>query len=84
MQLTIGNEEAQRLASELALLTGESLTVAVTVALRERLARERRRTRRSEIAERLMAIGKNYAALPDATESGPDDVVGYDEGGAPR
>ena len=45
-QLNIKNDEAHKLATELAGLTGESLTAAVTLALRERLARERRRRRR--------------------------------------
>lgn len=39
MGLNIKNEEAHRLATELAQLTGESLTEAVTTALRERLER---------------------------------------------
>ena len=37
MQLNIKNGEAYRLATELATLTGESLTEAVTKALAERL-----------------------------------------------
>jgi hypothetical protein len=41
-QLSIKNSEAHKLAIELAQLTGESLTSAVTRALRERLVRERR------------------------------------------
>jgi len=44
MQLSIKNDEAHKLATELAGLTGESLNTAVTLALRERLARERRRS----------------------------------------
>lgn len=36
MHLNIKNDEAHKLASELAQLTGESLTSAVTLALRER------------------------------------------------
>ncbi|MCB9530155.1 MAG: type II toxin-antitoxin system VapB family antitoxin, partial [Myxococcales bacterium] len=39
MALSIKNDEADRLARELAALTGESLTEAVVVSLRERLAR---------------------------------------------
>jgi hypothetical protein len=42
MALSIKTEEADRLARELARLTGESITEAVTVALRERCDRERR------------------------------------------
>jgi len=41
MSLNIKNEEAHRLARELAALTGESMTVAVTEALRERIERVR-------------------------------------------
>lgn len=39
MALSIKTEEADRLARELSRLTGESMTQAVTVALRERLER---------------------------------------------
>ena len=42
MSLNIKNEETCRLASELAQLTGETMTGAITVALRERLEREKR------------------------------------------
>ena len=63
-QLNVRNDEAHRLATELASLTGESLTSAVILALRERLACERRRSDR--IAARLMKIGSQYAALAAA------------------
>ena len=39
MSLNLKNPEAQALAARLARLTGETLTAAVTTALRERLAR---------------------------------------------
>jgi antitoxin VapB len=75
MHLNIKNDEAHQLATELALLTGETLTFAVTVALRERLAREHRRGRTDDIAARLMKIGKRYAALPD-TGRRQDEILG--------
>ena len=40
MSLNIKNEETCRLAGELAQLTNETMTGAITVALRERLERE--------------------------------------------
>jgi antitoxin VapB len=43
MHLNIEDDEAHGLATELAQLTGERLNTAVTLALRERLIRERRR-----------------------------------------
>jgi len=82
MHLNIKNDEAHRLATELADLTGESLTSAVTLALRERLARERRRRRPDRIAARLMKIGSQYAALAD-TGPDPDEILGYDGDGLP-
>jgi antitoxin VapB len=82
MHLNIKNDEAHKLATELAQLTGENLTSAVTSALRERLARERRRQNTDNIAARLMKIGNRYAALPDTGRT-PDDILGYDEHGLP-
>lgn len=41
MALSIKTEEADRLARDLSRLTGETMTQAVTVALRQRLERER-------------------------------------------
>jgi antitoxin VapB len=78
--LNIKSGEAHKLATELAGLTGESLTSAVTLALRERLARERRRA--DLIAARLLKIGSQYAALADTGRS-PGQILGYDEHGLP-
>jgi antitoxin VapB len=80
--LNIKNDEAHKLASELADLTGESLTSAVTLALRERLARERRRRRPDRIIATLMKIGSRYAALADTGRSA-EEILGYDEQGLP-
>ena len=82
MHLNIKNDEAHKLATELAEITGESLTSAVTSALRERLARERRRRRSGSIAARLMKIGSQFAALADSGRS-PDEILGYDDQGLP-
>jgi antitoxin VapB len=74
---------SHKLATELAGLTGESLTAAVTLALQERLARERRRWRPDQVAARLMRIGRQYSALADSGR-GPDEILGYDDQGLPR
>jgi antitoxin VapB len=60
MTLNIKNPEAQRLARELAALTGESMTAAITEAVRERLARVRR-DRQGPLAAHLLAIGRDCA-----------------------
>jgi antitoxin VapB len=55
--LSIKTAEADELARSLARLTGESMTVAVTVALRERLARERaKREAAADLPARLAAL----------------------------
>jgi antitoxin VapB len=61
--LNIKNAETYRLARELADRTGETLTAAVTVALRERLERlaTAPRQKRITVAE-IMAIGRQAAA----------------------
>jgi antitoxin VapB len=79
--LSIKSDEAHKLAAELARLTGESLTSAVILALRERLARERRR-RTDIIAVRLMKISGQFAALADTGRS-QDAILGYDDHGLP-
>lgn len=59
--LNIKNQETYCLAHELAELTGESMTAAVTVAVQERLIRERRK-RNPDFVERLLEIGRDAAS----------------------
>lgn len=83
-QLNIKSDEAYRLASELAALKGESLTEAVTVALRERLARE---TRAATREERLARIREHAAAIRAHVAPGTtweSDKELYDENGLPK
>lgn len=60
MALSIKTEEADRLARELSQLTGETMTEAVTRALRERLNRERI-LREANLADRIMAFSERVA-----------------------
>lgn len=84
--MNIKNEEAHRLARELAGLTGESVTAAVTAAVRERLERVRAQRRREPIlADQLVAIGKECAAhLKEPYRSADHGELLYDERGLPR
>jgi antitoxin VapB len=84
MGLNIKSEETHRLAQELARLTGESMTAAVTEAVRERLDRVRRE-RAVGLADRLLAIGKDCAArLKEPFSSADHGDLLYDERGLPR
>jgi antitoxin VapB len=84
MSLNIKSEEAHRLAQELARLTGESMTAAVTQAVRERLDRVRRE-QAVGLADRLLAIGKDCASrLREPFRSVDHADLLYDERGLPR
>jgi antitoxin VapB len=83
MSLNIKNEEAHRLARELAKATGESMTVAVSEAIRERL--ERVRGSKKEMAERIMEIARECGPLWKEPYRSIDhgDLL-YDEKGMPK
>ncbi len=85
MSLNIKNDETCSLARELAQLTGETMTGAMTIALRERLERERYRRDPDALARELRKIGERCASLlepgPSAAEHG--DLL-YDERGLPK
>jgi antitoxin VapB len=84
MALNIKNEEAHRLAEELARLTGESMATAVTIAVRERLDRIRGMQGMS-LADRLLAIGRDCAArLEEPLRSAEHGDLLYDDRGLPR
>ena len=84
MALNIRSAEAEALATELARLTGETKTDAVTKAVRDRLERVKRGRHRRSLADELDAIGKQCAALPVLDPRTPDEIIGYDEQGLPR
>ena len=84
MSLNIKNEETHRLVRELAALTGESMTTAITKAVHERLERMRREQGIS-LSDRLLAIGKDCAArLVEPYRSADHAELLYDERGLPR
>lgn len=83
MALSIKTAEADRLARELAAATHESLTQAVTTALRERLERVRSE-KDSEYEQRLRRLVEEYQALETRDSRTPEEIIGYDERGLPR
>jgi len=84
MSMNIKSEEAHKLAQQLAKITGESMTQAVTEAVREKLDRIRRR-QPSGLSERLLEIGKDCAAhLQEPFRSMDHGSLLYDESGLPR
>jgi antitoxin VapB len=82
--MNIKNKEANQLARQLSKLTGESLTFAVTEAVRERLDRVRSE-HGVDLAERLLLIGRDCAAhLKEPFRSIDHDDMLYDDRGLPE
>jgi len=83
MSLNIKDPEAHRLAQAVAKATGETMTRAVTIALRERL--ERLQENKNKVsAEELLAIGRSCAGLLTERPADHGESWLYDEHGLPR
>ena len=85
MGLNIKNEETCRLAGELAQLTGETKTGAITQALCEWLRRESKQRGADARIRRIRAIAEHCAALvgPGASSAEHGELL-YDERGLPK
>lgn len=83
MSLNIKNAETHKLARQLARETGESLTTAVTTALRERLEAVRRRRKRETMLADIRAISAKSAALLKGPPIDHAEML-YDENGLPK
>lgn len=83
MALNIKNPVTEQLAHALARATGTSLTEAVTVALRERLADVQRREVPTGLLEEVAELQALLAAEPDRDTRSMDEILGYDQFGLP-
>ena len=82
-QLNIKSEDAYRLASRLAELTGVSLTSAVTNALRSELKRRESARDIDAEVERMLAMGREIRShMTEPVSSDLTDL--YDQDGFPR
>lgn len=84
MPLSIKHPEADELARELAQSTGQSITGAVMLALREQLKRETGRVAAPRLREELRRISDRCAKLPDHDTRTAEEIIGFDEHGLPR
>ena len=81
MALSIKNEEAERLARQVAEEAGESITKAIEQSLRERLQRLRQRRRTSSLPGTLQDILHRVDALTNLDPRTAEEILGYDEDG---
>jgi len=84
MPLSIKNDITERLARQVAEVTGESLTEAIQKALRERLDRLKHRRNSQILSSQLEEILRRVDQLPILDSRTADEILGYDEHGLPR
>ncbi len=80
MALSIKDPATDRVAREVAALTGETMTEAIRTALEERLARLRRRRSAATLAF-LDGVVERGRARPILDARPEDELLGYDEHG---
>jgi antitoxin VapB len=84
MALSLKDPETDALARQVANLTGETLTQAVRVALKERLRVEQiKRGQQPWDQQKIDAIIERFAALPILDHRTDEEILGYDENGLP-
>ena len=84
MALSIKDPETERLARNLAQITGENITTATKRAIEERLRRLSGQSRRAALLEDMAAIRRRWSAMPVVDDRTPDEILGYDGQGLPR
>jgi antitoxin VapB len=83
MALNIKDEGTDRLVRELAAETGETITTAVTVAVRERLERLRGAVPRERRQQELTRIAKRSAQRRVRDSRSAEEILGYGPDGLP-
>ena len=86
MALSIRDPETDRLARELAALTGESMTEAIRVALAQRLARTRHAQHDDlrRLISDVRTVWERVARLPVLDDCPDHESLGHDKDGLPR
>ena len=84
MALSIKDPETERLARNLAQLTGENITTATKRAIEERLRRVRGQSRRAALLADMAEIRRRWSAMPVLDNRTQAEILGYDANGLPR
>jgi len=84
MALNIKNDEAHRMARELAEARGTTLTDAVASALEAALEATVETGDPGVLLAEVAGIQSFVADLPDRDSRSPDEILGFDEAGLPR
>jgi antitoxin VapB len=86
MALNLKNPETERLAKQLAHSTGETITRAVTVAIKERLERANSRSRKAkgQLDRMIEIVNRTSSRIRDRRPSKELFDELYDDSGMPR
>ena len=84
MALSIKDPETERLARNLAQLTGENITTATKRAIEERLRRVGGHSRKAALLEDMADIRRRWSAMPVLDDRTVEEILDYDENGLPR
>jgi antitoxin VapB len=84
MPLSIKNDDAERLARQVASETGESVTEAIRKALEERWQRLKTGRRSRILTAQIEDLLRRVDALPTLNSRPGDEILNYDEHGMPR
>ena len=86
MSLNVKNEEAHKLAAQIAKQTGETMTEAVTQALRERAERLQSKKFDQKKFDAIMRIAEDFASRmsPEFKDLDIDDLLYDRETGLPK
>jgi antitoxin VapB len=84
MALSIKDAETERLARDLAQLTGETITMATRRAIEERLRRLGGQSRKAILLEELADIRRRWSEMRVVDDRTPEQILGYDDHGLPR
>ncbi|NBC64392.1 MAG: antitoxin [Bacteroidetes bacterium] len=83
MALSIKNSEVDRLARELSKATGETITEAISKALKERLERETGKPKGKHFREEIERIQNRIQRLSRLDDRSDEEILGYDKHGLP-
>ena len=83
MPLSIRNPEAEKLARQVAALSGENVTQAIIHALEKRLRELQGKAPAENLVEEIMDISRRCSALQERDHRTPDEILDYDNQGAP-
>jgi antitoxin VapB len=91
MAISIKNKAFEEIARELARITGKSITDAGLLGLQRELERQKiiQRAKRGSAAnfdatmDFVKDLQRQYAVLPNSNPLSDDEILGYDDHGAP-